>query len=812
MSDKEVTSKLVLQGDANGMVAAMEKAKATATGMVGHMNSLAKEASKSFEGIETVIGRISTVFIALSAGAGLKKIIEDAANWNIEAMKMSKTMGGTTEDASVLMVALHGLGIENDVAQNAALRLSLALSKGTDKFDRFGITVKDSNGQLLPMPQIMANVNQKLLETQSGADRNIIALSLYGRGWKELQGILRLTPHELDEARETAERLHLIVGPEGVEQSLKYKKSLHEVELIGHSLSIQLGNELMRSVVDIGVAFGKSGVKVASFFGSFTHEILKGGSLNKSWVERQLGRIPTDKELQEKGWGSYLKRQTKEDQEDQEKLRKLSERYGGLTTDIVKAKTRAPGGDQLNTDDLNKSRKSDWTAAHNKYLEYEKVFYETRASVVKIANDVALEAERQNYDLGLTDLKTFLETKHDLIEESLYAEVDAKKKTLADATKALDELQPVKDNKGRGNPSKDAENYHAALLKQQIAKKALIESEGKLSLTRQQNTGENRKAHEDEFNLTGDLYAQLYELTGQYELAAKIKQKYNINLTEEAQGLQAVIDRTNLLIAKQKEQDDHNKWRFGNEKLKNSISEDPFAARKTQYDEDIEAWKKKIAIMENLNEQETEKYAAALEERKLLTEKYTKDVTKLNQDQWTGVAGIVGQQLGQIAGMMNQSDETQFIAWKALASAQATISTALAITGILGSESLKGAGVAVPLAFMAGAIGAAQIGIIAGTQMQHREFGGDVSANMPYIVGERRPELFVPKQSGYIYPSVPSSGQGVTINQHFNITGVAADLTQNMKAIALQAKEAAKSEILNSMNRGGTFAIASGRR
>lgn len=40
--------------------------------------------------------------------------------------------------------------------------------------------------------------------------------------------------------------------------------------------------------------------------------------------------------------------------------------------------------------------------------------------------------------------------------------------------------------------------------------------------------------------------------------------------------------------------------------------------------------------------------------------------------------------------------------------------------------------------------------------------GGDVSGGMPYIVGEERPELFVPKTSGTIIPYVPNGG--VTIN------------------------------------------------
>ena len=41
-----------------------------------------------------------------------------------------------------------------------------------------------------------------------------------------------------------------------------------------------------------------------------------------------------------------------------------------------------------------------------------------------------------------------------------------------------------------------------------------------------------------------------------------------------------------------------------------------------------------------------------------------------------------------------------------------------------------------------------------------RESGGPVTSGMPYIVGEKRPELFVPDQSGRIMPEVPTMSAG----------------------------------------------------
>ena len=57
----------------------------------------------------------------------------------------------------------------------------------------------------------------------------------------------------------------------------------------------------------------------------------------------------------------------------------------------------------------------------------------------------------------------------------------------------------------------------------------------------------------------------------------------------------------------------------------------------------------------------------------------------------------------------------------------------------------------------AGIGGAGGLGVAA---FQGREQGGPVRAGNPYIVGEKRPELFIPTQSGHILPSVPRMEQG----------------------------------------------------
>lgn len=75
-----------------------------------------------------------------------------------------------------------------------------------------------------------------------------------------------------------------------------------------------------------------------------------------------------------------------------------------------------------------------------------------------------------------------------------------------------------------------------------------------------------------------------------------------------------------------------------------------------------------------------------------------------------------------------------------------------------------------------------------------RERGGPVKKGQPYIVGEKRPEMFIPDQSGRIVPkvptlaSMPAAGQrGLTVNAPYapvyNVTGNSEDIQQLRRQI-----------------------------
>ena len=91
--------------------------------------------------------------------------------------------------------------------------------------------------------------------------------------------------------------------------------------------------------------------------------------------------------------------------------------------------------------------------------------------------------------------------------------------------------------------------------------------------------------------------------------------------------------------------------------------------------------------------------------------------------------------------------------------------------------------------------------------------GGDPPVGVPSLVGERGPEIFVPKLAGTILPNHALGGTSVIVNQHFTMSPglqgtVEAEVRRAAPFIAAQAHDA----VFASIQRGGSAAKIVGRR
>jgi hypothetical protein len=92
-----------------------------------------------------------------------------------------------------------------------------------------------------------------------------------------------------------------------------------------------------------------------------------------------------------------------------------------------------------------------------------------------------------------------------------------------------------------------------------------------------------------------------------------------------------------------------------------------------------------------------------------------------------------------------------------------------------------------------------------------RAGGGSVNANMPYMVGERGAEMFVPKSSGNIVNNNQLGGMGrsqpIVIEQNLNFaTGVSQTVRAEILNLLPAIQESTLGAVRDARLRGGSFA------
>lgn len=208
-----------------------------------------------------IFGKVLERFTAMAAvvggGAAFKHVIDETNTLNAEAMKLSRTLGITGEDAGTLNTALDDIGTDADTYTGAFLKFNRALRTNSDEMRALGVDVdglkngqKDSNQVFMEAIQIVA-------QYKPGIDQTQVAMKLFGRSVDDVQKLMRLNSEKLEEAKKKNQELNLVITEEGVAASKKYKEAMNDVGDVMKGLEKTIGE----AVIPI---FTKSAEQLAS--------------------------------------------------------------------------------------------------------------------------------------------------------------------------------------------------------------------------------------------------------------------------------------------------------------------------------------------------------------------------------------------------------------------------------------------------------------------------------------------------------------------------------------------------------------------
>ena len=94
---------------------------------------------------------------------------------------------------------------------------------------------------------------------------------------------------------------------------------------------------------------------------------------------------------------------------------------------------------------------------------------------------------------------------------------------------------------------------------------------------------------------------------------------------------------------------------------------------------------------------------------------------------------------------------------------------------------------------------------VGGPSVQPKASGGPVSGGRPYLVGEKGPELFVPRSHGNIVPNNAMGGSNIVVNVDASGSSVEGDEQQG-RELGRLISAAVQSELVQQKRPGGILA------
>jgi len=247
----DLTSKMVEWAKRNQETAFIQSKMVTGlneqkTGIAGLIESL-KNLRGSYDqgvasggGLTGTMGVLNTAFTAMVSPIGLVAVGIGAVVASLVAlthgameayreMRQLQTMtGDSVEKTEELKEAFELAGVEASSLQMALFRMSNQVETGGKALERFGINVRDQNGDLKSEGDLLLEVRDYLGELGDASQRNAALLQLFGRAGRALGPAFALSKDEMQGLLDTAKQTAGLT-PEFMEQAKRYARTMTEL-------------------------------------------------------------------------------------------------------------------------------------------------------------------------------------------------------------------------------------------------------------------------------------------------------------------------------------------------------------------------------------------------------------------------------------------------------------------------------------------------------------------------------------------------------------------------------------------------------
>jgi hypothetical protein len=177
--------------------------------------------------IDSIINLGERVFQGAERMYNFARSTSEAAN---EIEKMAKISGLTLDNWQKLAYAARMADVDIESVSVGIRKLSSNMVDGNTIFERLGISVKTTSGELKPLDAMVMDLADRFAKMEDGAGKVAIATDLFGRSGEKLIPFLNKGSSGIKEFYTEAEKLGVVLGKDVIEAGSKAEDKFKQID------------------------------------------------------------------------------------------------------------------------------------------------------------------------------------------------------------------------------------------------------------------------------------------------------------------------------------------------------------------------------------------------------------------------------------------------------------------------------------------------------------------------------------------------------------------------------------------------------
>ena len=238
--------------------------------MGNYFDKFSKDLDKSSKGLgQKIVKNLSNAFKTVSvaiagATAAVSAWVISASNAGDRVDKLSQKMNLSRKQFQEWDYITKQSGTSMEALSMGMKTLAVQAEADGKAFEKLGVSVKDANGNIKDQGTLFNETLSALFQYENATERLAVASKLFGRGAQELAPILNSGEKSIEELRQRAHELGLVLSDEAIDASVEFNDTLDD--LIGSIRTAFFGaiqrvlpqlNEVVKGFIDATKEGGK---------------------------------------------------------------------------------------------------------------------------------------------------------------------------------------------------------------------------------------------------------------------------------------------------------------------------------------------------------------------------------------------------------------------------------------------------------------------------------------------------------------------------------------------------------------------------